>query len=228
MTSLSMDEEWAAMNASSNNAFKAKNQSTTAGLIALEKRSKKKKKSKKTKSTKTKILKKPSDGASLAEMVQWINYQKKQQESQQPSIITSRKQASFTKSKAGIFDPEHDGSGTMTSTSSSASSSSAVAAAAAAALIDRSKWTLDDLLGRLQRDLNLLTDKSQKKRLQALQRLELTLFAAPSTTTSVVDATGASTSTSAVVNSKAVPTGVERVYVHDKSLCDGQRLRDSG
>ena len=212
MTSLSMDDEWAAMNASSDKAFKAKNQSTTAGLIALEKRSKKKKKSKKSKSTKTKILKKPGDGASLAEMVQWINYQKKQQESQQPSIITSRKQASFTKTKAGIFDPENDESGTMTSTSSSASASSAVAAAAAAALIDRSKWTLDDLLGRLQRDLNLLSDKSQKKRLQALQRLELTLFAAPSTTTSVVDATGASTSTSAVVNSKAVPTESLRAF----------------
>ena len=40
-TSTSIDDEWAAMNASSNKNFKAKNRSTTAGLISLEKRSKK-------------------------------------------------------------------------------------------------------------------------------------------------------------------------------------------
>jgi hypothetical protein len=104
-TSTSIDDEWAAMNASSNKNFKAKNRSTTAGLISLEKRSKKvKKKKSKKDSKKSKILKKPGDDASLAEMVQWINYKKTRKGPSQPQIITSKKKACATTVGDSLFD----------------------------------------------------------------------------------------------------------------------------
>ena len=84
-----IDQEWEEMN--NTGAFKSKNHSTTAGLISLESRTKKKKKKKK-KPKQPQPKPKPGDGASLAEMVQWINDQKKYTKNkQQPQVLTANR-----------------------------------------------------------------------------------------------------------------------------------------
>jgi hypothetical protein len=180
MTSLSIDDEFAAMNASSSQSFKAKNRSTTAGLISLEFRSKKKKKKKKKKdSVDTTLRKKPGDDASLAEMVQWINESKNiKKTANQPQVLTGKKsnngghKGGTRKNKTIRSDnPEDLINSNMNTTSSNNKY--------ATTKVDRSKWTLEDLLGRLQRDLNLLADQSHTKRAKALARLEITLFSSP-------------------------------------------------
>ena len=193
MSSL-IDDERAAMNASSDKAFLAKNRSTTAGLISLEQRVKKKKKNKKKSTKSKKVMKKPGDDASLAELVLWINYQKKNKDKSQPQIIPTRSRTKTKKkNKKSILDENKlfaETTGIAKKQKNNTTTTS----------VDRSKWTLDDLLGRLQRDLNLLTDDSQKKRLKALERLELTLFSPPDVE---------------IDESKAVPTeSLRQFYPH--------------
>ena len=177
-----IDREWEEMN--NTGAFKSKNQSTTAGLISLESRTKKKKK-KKTKKTQPKP--KPGDNASLAEMVQWINDQKKYNKNkQQPQVLTAnrkfRNSNNKNTSKGTLPKTRSDNPEDLGNTANSKTNSTTTTAATSTThhnVVDRSNWTLDDLLGRLQRDLNLLSDESQQKRVRALERLEITLFSAP-------------------------------------------------
>ena len=190
------------MNASSSSSYKATNQTTTAGLISLEQRTKKKKKKKKKQVPST-SLKKPGDNASIAEMMTYLNHKKNKKNTTQPQILsansTNRKKSKHKNKKQIKRTDDPD---TLLNNTSSTSTTNTLTKQI---VVDRSKWTLDDLLGRLQRDLNLLTEDSQKKRLQALERLELTLFSPP-------DPTGLLPPTDA---SKAVPDeSLRQFYPH--------------